>query len=261
VIFHRQGNKVTYGGHITPAEWNVIQKRYCRGVSREVLMREHGFSRSAWRQHLMGNEETHKNARVILAQRMDDVYRTTPSMPIHYVTTVIDTESSIVSEMWPNVRRRILKDRAWQEKICELALSLVKQSMMGSAIREAVGRGFGYTSWEGLRKSVLWHKDIYRKLTSIINQAPDKLTSIINQVPDELTAASKPKPPKAVPSTLAFEDNVVYIVRGSDVYWRYLRDRPSDPGKYYCRVTGWTSSMAYKRIQDRAKTTAFPVDK
>lgn len=248
------GNKVAYGGHITPAEWDVIRRRYCRGVSREVLMREHGFSRSAWRQHLMGNEAAHKSARGILAQRMDEVYRATPSMPIHYVATVIDTEPSIVSEMWPYVRRRILKDRTWQESMCELALSLVKQSMGHSAIREAVGRGFGYASWEGLRKSVLWHKDIYRSLTSIIDQVHD-------QIPDELPAVSKPETSKPVLSTLAYEHNVAYIVQGSEVYWRFLTARPSDPGRYYCRATKWTSSEAYKRIQNQAKTTAFSVDK
>ena len=251
-----------HGAHITAEEWTVIQERYKRGVNRETLMREHGFSRSALRQYLQCFTSDHELAKIHIGQRMENLYRSKPSTPIHIVVTILGLEPSIVEDLWPIARRNVLRERAMQVAIRDLA----KEHARSETIRETLSRSFGYRDWDKMRKSVVWHKDIYREIVEIISNP--KGAQDVAELPRSTLhfAASHPDilPPRpvVVEDIVGRELNVEYLRRGSDIVWRFTKNTQV---YYYCTAKKWSQSSAYQRIQETQKKavdpTRFSIDK
>lgn len=257
-----QTHSRAYGAHITAEEWTVIQERYKRGVNRETLMREHKFSRSAWRQYLQSFMSDHELAKMRIGQRMEDLYRSKPSTPIHIVVTILGLEPSIVEDLWPIVRRNVLRERAMQTAIRDLA----KEHACSKNIRETLSRSFGYRDWDKMRKSIVWHKDIYREIVEIISNS--KGAQDIAEPPRQTPyfAASHPDilPPRSVvvEDIVGQELNVEYLRRGSEIVWRFTKNTQV---YYYCTEKRWSQSSAYRRIQETQKNAVdsarFSIDK
>jgi hypothetical protein len=246
-----------YGSHITSEEWVVIQQRYKKGVTREMLMREHRFSRSAWRQHLQHFQPEHERAKIFISQRMENLYRSKTSTPIHIVATMLEIESSIVEDLWPIARRNVLKDRNMQITIRDLA----KTHAHSKTIREILSRTFGYRDWDKMRKSIVWHKDIYREIVEIIAGTKD-IQDGVNVPHIVLHPDIVPPRPVVNENIVGREANVEYLRQGQDIMWRFLKNTQV---YYYCPEKGWSKSSAYRRIQEAQQNTdnlvGFRVDK
>ena len=243
-----------HGAHITEAEWDIIKGRYIRGVSKEVLMREHRFHRSAWRQHLMMLQKAHEARRREIAIEMEQLYRKAPSTPIHIVSTYLNIESSVTSEVWPVVRRTILRAREFQTAMIEKARELKQTISHSTTLRDQLGRAFGYRDWEGLRKSVVWHKDLYRALVDVIETngtAPESRFAPESRY-DHSHGAGRALPlgerghSSDQPKILGQESSIRYVAVGGDVWWSY--NRTGDPLRYYSTLKSWPTTKAFQRI-------------
>ena len=228
------------------AEWEVIRKRYISGVTRERLMKDHLFTRSEWRRFLLPFENDHHQKKNEISQRMMDLYRRKPSTPMHIVSVMLDIESVVVEDLWPKVRREVLRDEKWQLRILDEATNLAQE---GPNIRDALARAFGYRDWDKLRVSVVWRRGIYNQILDLVTKkhitSHDAERRSTDIRPVELVAkwmvALKPR------RIIGSENGVEYIEENGEVFYRF-RSSPLQL-RYYCRK--WEESPAYQRIHGK----------
>lgn len=233
------------------AEWDVIRRRYVSGVTRDRLMKDHLFTRSEWRRHLLPFEADHHRKKDEISQRMMDLYIKRPSTPMHMVPVMLDIESVVVEDLWPKMRRVILRDETWQLRILDEAKRLAQE---GPNIRDALARAFGYRDWDKLRTSVIWRRGIYNQILDLVTKkhaiSHTDITPVAIASASQLTYRPTNKPNYSVTSfhILGTEDKIEYILDRGEVFYRY-RNSSTPQLRYYCRK--WEDSPAYRRIHGK----------